>query len=205
MNEVLLKIQLKSIISQIINLTDDAWNNLQKLFSYQSLKKKDYFVQEGHKTNKLAFVGKGVLRAFYRTKDGAEYNKTFFVDNSFAISYAAVLQKSNSYLNFQALTDCELLVCNYYEFANLFDKYPDVERLTRIVTELEWVIKKEQREIRLVLTDAEERYKYFQQEYPGLENLIPQYHIASHLGITPIQLSRIRAKLASTSSSQHIS
>ncbi len=197
MNESLLKDQLRNVISKISTLTDKAWNDCSKLFSCQSLEKNGYFVQEGQKTNKLAFVGKGVMRAFYRTKDGVDYNKTFFVDNSFAISYAAVLQKSNSYLNFQALTDCELLVCNYYEFADLFDKNPDIERLVRIVTELEWVIKKEQREIRLVLTDAEERYKYFQKEYPGLENLIPQYHIASHLGITPIQLSRIRAKIAS--------
>ena len=197
MNETLLKDQLKTVISQIINLTDAAWNDFINLFSYQSLRKNDYFVQEGQKINKLAFVGKGVLRAFYRTKEGVDYNKTFFVDNSFAISYAAVLQKSNSYLYFQALTDCDLLVCNYYDFALLFDKHRDLERLVRIVIELEWVIKKEQRELRLVLTDAEERYKYFQNEYPGLENLIPQYHIASHLGITPIQLSRIRAKLAS--------
>ncbi|MCP4400288.1 MAG: Crp/Fnr family transcriptional regulator, partial [bacterium] len=51
------------------------------------------------------------------------------------------------------------------------------------------------REIRLVLTNAEERYKHFQQEHPGLESKIPQYHIASYLGITPVALSRIRSKL----------
>ncbi len=196
MNESYLKKQLKNIVSQIINLTNDAWEDLLTLFKFQTLKKNEYLVIEGQKTNKLAFVGKGVIRAFYRSQDGVEYNKTFFVDNSFAISYASVLQKTQSHLNFQALTDCELLVCNYYEFAGLFDKHHDIERLVRIITEMEWVIKKEQREIRLVLNDAEERYKYFQKEYPGLENLIPQYHIASHLGITPIQLSRIRAKMA---------
>jgi hypothetical protein len=53
---------------------------------------------------------------------------------------------------------------------------------------------KERREIELVLLQADERYKIFKQEYPNLENLIPQYHIASYLGVTPTQLSRIRAK-----------
>ena len=56
--------------------------------------------------------------------------------------------------------------------------------------------KKEVREIQIVLNNATERYEFFRQEHPGLENKIPQYHIASYLGVTPIQLSRIRAKMA---------
>ncbi len=46
----------------------------------------------------------------------------------------------------------------------------------------------------LIATDATERYALFQKEFPELENHIAQYHIASYLGITPTQLSRIRAK-----------
>jgi hypothetical protein len=51
---------------------------------------------------------------------------------------------------------------------------------------------KEKREIELVLLRADERYRIFKEEYPTLENLISQYHVASYLGITPTQLSRIR-------------
>ncbi len=63
------------------------------------------------------------------------------------------------------------------------------------ILELEW-IKKERHDIRMVTNDATTNYLVFRKEYPGLENQIPQYHIASYLGITPIQLSRIRARLA---------
>ena len=118
------------------------------------------------------------------------------MENSFATSLASVLQKAESYLNFQALTDCKMLVADFYDIEALYDKHRCVESLIRIVLQNDWVIKKEQRELRLVLNSAEERYHYFQKEYPGLENRIPQYHIASHLGITPIQLSRIRADLS---------
>jgi hypothetical protein len=55
-------------------------------------------------------------------------------------------------------------------------------------------LEKEKREIELVLLGAQQRYQLFQNEYPNLENLISQYHIASYLGVTPTQLSRIRAK-----------
>jgi CRP-like cAMP-binding protein len=55
-------------------------------------------------------------------------------------------------------------------------------------------IRKEKREIELVTLDARERYAIFRKEHPTLEQFIPQYHIASYLGITPTQLSRIRRK-----------
>jgi hypothetical protein len=54
--------------------------------------------------------------------------------------------------------------------------------------------RKEKREIELVTLEAKERYAIFQQEHPQLEQLIPQYHIASYLGVSPTQLSRIRAQ-----------
>jgi len=51
---------------------------------------------------------------------------------------------------------------------------------------------KTRREILLLTKSAEERYLEFRVMYPGLENYISQYHIASYLGITPVSLSRIR-------------
>ena len=66
------------------------------------------------------------------------------------------------------------------------------------VMELEW-INKERHDIQMVMNDATTNYLIFREAYPGLEDLIPQYYIASYLGITPIQLSRIRARLAKSS------
>lgn len=57
------------------------------------------------------------------------------------------------------------------------------------------IYKKEQKESQFLLDHAEKRYLNFKQEYPELESRINQYHIASYLGITPVALSRIRARL----------
>ncbi len=187
---------LKKVVTSVTTFTNEGWEDFSSLFSFQKMERGSFFCRVDEYPDQVAFVCKGVLRAYYCTNKGFEYNKTFFIENSFPVSLAAVLQKNKSYLNFQALEDCELLVANYYKIEELYSKHRCVETLVRQMLELEWVIKKEQRELRLVLNNAEERYLYFQQEYPGLENRIPQYHIASHLGVTPIQLSRIRAKLA---------
>jgi len=58
----------------------------------------------------------------------------------------------------------------------------------------QFFIQKEKREIELVTLEAKERYQIFQKEHPGLDQQIPQYHIASYLGVSPTQLSRIRAQ-----------
>ena len=187
---------LKNVVTAVFPFTDEAWIDFSSLFKYQKIKRGEYFCREGEFPENAAFVCNGVLRAFYRTEEGVEYNKTFFVENSFPVSLAAVLQRSKSYLNFQTLEDCELLVVNYHKIEELYEKHRCIETFVRKILEFEWVLKKEQRELRLVLNNAEQRYLFFQQEYPGLENRIPQYHIASHLGVTPIQLSRIRAKIA---------
>ena len=186
-------LRLKGVLAFFQDLTEEAWQDMKDLFSYADLPKGEYLVKEGEYTHSLAFVLEGVLRAVYLDKEGNYYNKTFFMENALAVSLASVLQRVPSALSFEALVKTRILVANYYEVSSLFDKHPCVERLVRKFLEYKW-IKKEQREIRLVLNDATENYAFFQQEYPGLENRIPQYHIASHLGITPIQLSRIRAK-----------
>ncbi len=90
-------------------------------------------------------------------------------------------------------TDCLILKANYEKITNLYDSTPKFERLSRILAE-HFFVSKEKREIELVMLDASERYEIFKKEHSNLGNLIPQYHIASYLGITPTQLSRIRAK-----------
>ena len=71
----------------------------------------------------------------------------------------------------------------------------DLERLARKMAEY-YFLEKERKELEIVMLNATERYQLFQAEFPKIEQYIPQYHVASYLGITPIQLSRIRHRLA---------
>lgn len=58
-------------------------------------------------------------------------------------------------------------------------------------------IKYEKRLVESISLNATERYLELQKQIPDVNTLISQYHIASYLGITPVQLSRIRKKLDS--------
>jgi len=185
--------ELKIYLEKITSFTESEMKVFISLFSKIELKKKDYFAKEGEFSSKLAFLSDGVLRAFFRNKTGNEYNKTFFTPSNFVAAYSSITTKQKNLINIQCLTDCTLLVADFRQLTLLYKKHPRFESLARIMAEYKFAIK-EKREIELVTLDATERYKIFKKEHPNLENLISQYHIASYLGITPTQLSRIRAK-----------
>lgn len=195
MNKENLLDQMKNVMSAIEPLPEACWSDIASLAHEKEYPKNSYFAEEGDYPTDLGFVGKGTFRAFYRTAEGVEYNKTFFTENTFMVALTAIVTGNMNLINIQALEDAMVLRFNYHKFTELYDQYYALERMARKVIELEWV-KKEVREIRLVLNNATERYQFFREEHPGLENKIPQYHIASYLGVTPIQLSRIRAKMA---------
>ncbi len=185
--------ELKAYLKTIIPFTESEIEAFMSLFSEIQLKKKDYFAKEGEFSSKLAFISNGVMRAFFRNNSGNEYNKTFFVPLNFVAAYSSITTKQKNLINIQCLTDCTLFVADFKQLTSLYDKYPKFESLARIMAEYKFAIK-EKREIELVTLEATERYSIFKKEHPNLENQINQYHIASYLGITATQLSRIRAK-----------
>lgn len=185
--------ELKKYLIKIVDFTESEMEKFTSLFSESHLKKNEYLAEEGEYSTKLAFITKGVMRAFYRNNNGNEYNKTFFTELNFVGAYSSLVTKQQNLINIQCLTDCTVLMADYGQVTNLYDGFPKIERLARILAE-HFFVSKEKREIALVMLDASERYAIFQKTHPNLEHLIPQYHIASYLGITPTQLSRIRAK-----------
>jgi len=180
-------------LSKIHPITTEAWNDFSKLFIEASLEKNEFLVRNGERCQFAYLLLSGVVRVYYN-KEGNEYNKTFFMPGSFPTTLTALLADEPTRLNFQALLPCTLLKFSYNAFRDLFNKHRCLESLMLAILEREWVIK-ERHDIQMVTNDGATNYLIFRQEYPGLENLIPQYHIASYLGITPIQLSRIRAQL----------
>ena len=137
----------------------------------------------------------GIIRVFYCSAAGTEYNKHFFEAPSFFGAYALLITGAPNHIQQQTLTTCTGWLARFSDLQALMLQGPELERLARRWTELLYV-EKEQREVEIVLLDAEQRYLLFQQRHGALEQLVPQYHIASYLGVTPTQLSRIRRHLA---------
>ncbi len=168
---------------------------MAQIFVPGELKKGEYFIRKGQYAKEIAFLEKGIVRAYYIDQEGKEYNKTFFSAPSIIGSYAALISKQKNSVAQQALTDCTIWKASFHKIEELSEGNFEIERLRRIIAE-GYFLSNEKKEIEMALLDAEKRYLILQKEYPGIELEIPQYHIAAYLGISPTQLSRIRKKLA---------
>ncbi|WP_341836706.1 Crp/Fnr family transcriptional regulator [Chitinophaga pollutisoli] len=186
---------LRHFLDNLTPLSPATWDNVRPLFRARTLEKGDYFIWEGQHAREIGFLVEGVIRAFYRNVQGQEYNKHFFTPPCFIGGYASIITGQPNLIQQEALTDCRLLVAPADDFQQLLYTCGDLERMARILAE-RFFVAKEQREIEIVQLAAEERYRLFRERFPALEASIPQYHIASYLGITPTQLSRIRRKSA---------
>lgn len=184
---------IQETLNRITSFDSESMDQLLSCFSETKLRKGDAFAKKGEYSKQIGFVNSGVLRSYFRSNNGDEYNKTFFTENSFLGAFSSLVTGQKNQIDIDCLTDCNLLVANYQTVKRLYDQYPNIERFARVLAE-RFFVSKEKREIELVTLDAKERYDIFQKEHQQLEQLIPQYHIASYLGVSPTQLSRIRAQ-----------
>ena len=110
--------------------------------------------------------------------------------------YAYLSEKPSTYF-IQAIADSVVLQIHRNSLNELFDKIPMMDRFYRIKTQNAYVALQE-RTIMVMSETAEERYTKFISQYRDMEQSIPQYMIASYLGVTPEHLSSIRKKISTT-------
>lgn len=187
--------EIHNFLNKISRLTSDTWSLLIPHITEIQLKKNEYFVKEGEISREIGILTKGIVRSFYITQEGKEYNKTLFAAPNIIGSYVSLITGQPNRLPQQALTDCIITKIPLSIIEKLSEEHLEIERLRRKIAELFFVLK-EKRELEMALLQAEERYLIFREEFPEAEQLIPQYHIASYLGISATQLSRIRKKMS---------
>jgi len=185
---------LLTFFQKTTSLSEKTLGLMSDFFVFDELKKGDYFIRKGQYAKEIAFLETGIVRAYYIDKNGKEYNKHFFSPPSIIGSYAALISKQKNKVAQQALTDCKIWKVPYAKIEELSEVNHEIERLRRIIAE-NFFLSHEKKELEMALLDADKRYLIFRKEFPGMELEIPQYHIASYLGISATQLSRIRKKL----------
>lgn len=190
--------EIHDFLNKISRLSSETWSLLVPHITEIELKKNDYFVKQGQISQEIGLLTKGIIRSFYITQEGKEYNKTLFAAPNIVGSYVSLITGQPNRLPQQALTDCLITKIPLSLIEKLSEERIEMERLRRKIAEYFFVLK-EKRELEMALLQAEERYLIFREEFPEVEQLIPQYHIASYLGISATQLSRIRKKMSSKS------
>jgi len=187
-------VTLKRALNQISPITDSAWKALEPHWGLKRLAKGEYLHKVGEPATEIAFILDGALREYFLTLEGLEFNKAFVFSGEFTGSLFDLMSDDVSTASVQAVKPCLMLVAPFLVMHRLYDQYDCFQRLGRIIIE-GLFLKKARREYEFLTMDAQARYLALIEQYPKLENELPQYQLASYLGITPVALSRIRTQL----------
>ncbi|MBA4168448.1 MAG: Crp/Fnr family transcriptional regulator [Chitinophagaceae bacterium] len=169
-----------------------AW---EKIMTKRRIKKNEFFVKEGQITRTAAFVSTGLLSQYCVSENGDVITKRFFPKNYFVASMSALLTQSPSMFYIKAHENTSIIEYNFYDFRELAERHKDISSVYIKYLERHWVVEKEPFEISLRSDPAKKRYIEFLKAYPSLDSRLKQHEIASYLGITPTQLSRIRSEM----------
>lgn len=183
-------------IQSVINLTMEEKDGIKKLFTESSLRKGDFFVEEGKISRHVGFLAKGLVR-YYINHEGDHKTYEFAQENNFIGNYESFLSKTPSTKIIQALEDCEIFYITYENLQLFYKSVQQGERFGRIV--IESVFLQTLQALSSIYTDTPEvRYEQFIKRHPDLQQRISQYHIASYVGVKPQSLSRIRKRILSS-------
>lgn len=186
---------LINYINRIVHLTPEEELILTDKAVYRRYLKDQYIVQQGDVCKNVNFIVKGCTKAFHSTSDGVEHIVMFSIEDWWTSDIGSFTTQTPADYNVQCIENTELIQISYNNLQKLFVKIPKLERCFRIVTERAYASSLK-RIVRNFSKTAKERYLIFKDSYPTLDSRIPQYMIASYLGITKEFLSKIKSQLA---------
>jgi CRP-like cAMP-binding protein len=169
-------------------------NSLIEFFKPIHLKKGEYLFREGDIVDQFYFVDKGILM-FYRMIDGTEKVIEFYLENEFTTDLFSFIKNEPTVCSVRALEDVIVYSIPKKFLEDHYSKSIDLQKFGRKLVESEYMklmIRSSHKDI----LSNEERYLRLMDRRHDLSQRVPQYLIASYLGLTPVGLSKIRKRIS---------
>lgn len=177
-----------------IHLTEDETVIFKTFWTEKTFEKGDYLLRNGNTCRYDSYIISGAVKAFYiNAENGKEEILFFAVDDWWASDLDSFSKQTPSIYNIQAIEKTTVLQISHYSFQKLLTKIPRLERYFRIILE-SYLGTLQKRIIYNNVYDAERRYYDFLETYPNIASKVPQYLVASYLGVTAEFISRVRKK-----------
>ncbi|MFC0183777.1 cAMP-binding domain of CRP or a regulatory subunit of cAMP-dependent protein kinases [Pseudarcicella hirudinis] len=185
-----MELQLLDFVSQFVELNNEEVKEFASLIYTKKLKKWEFLLEKGMVAEEIVFIRKGVLRQYYSLGEN-EWTFEIEAESGIVTNQYSYLLQCPSLDNIQALEETFLEVIRVEELKKLYDKYHKFEKLGRLLSE-QLHFRASMRNRSLISDSALTRYQKLKKQRPEIFERVPQYHIASYLGITPQSLSRLR-------------
>lgn len=186
--------QLFSKVQTYVALSQESVASWRRLLRLELYKKGECFLEMGQVPARVGFVLEGLFSQEYISESGDVIIKYFFPEGRFAASVGSMLRGIRSDCSVVALENSRVLSYDFGEFKKLTEQHLDIAAFYIRYMERHWIVEKEPLEVSFRNDTALRRYQGFLQTHPGLASRLKKHQIASYLGITPTQLSRLLVK-----------
>jgi len=187
--------RLREYLARRAPITDDQFAFMATVFLPKSLPAGEFLQRAGDVSTHAAFVTSGCLRSYVIDGKGKEHIVQFAPEEWWLADATSLMSGTPSQYFFDAVEDSELLVIDARSHEQVVERVPGYAAGMRAGLQLH-AAAKDQRIVNTLTTTAEERYQEFVRKYPSIVQRVPQWMVASYLGVSPETLSRVRASLA---------
>ena len=180
-------------VSRRVAMPEEELHAFVTAFQAKRVKKRQFIVQPDFVARHRSYVVEGALRAYVIAEGGQDNTVQFAIDDWWISDYNSYIYRQPATMFVMALEDSELLQLDYETEQRLKAQHHLYETFFRITAERS-TASMQRRIITNLLLNAEERYAHFLEHYGEIANRVPQYAVASYLGMSSENLSRIRSQ-----------
>ncbi len=186
---------INAYLARVLEVPLEKVNMCSLHYESRKVAKNQFLLQYGEICRNIYFVEKGLLKMYSIDKNGKEHIIQFAPESWLISDRSSLYFNEKSIYYIEAVEDSEVLFLHPDFFSRLVEQFPNSIEKSDIIAQKH--IRSLQDRINSLLGEtAEERYMKFIRMYPDLLLRVPQWMIASYLGITPESLSRVRKELA---------
>ena len=182
-------------IAKYTTLTEDEQLVFTSIIDFRTIPKKTILLREGEICQFEGYIQKGCVRIYYLNENGCEVTLSFAVEDWWVSDIDSFYERKPSHFFIETLEDTELYVFTPETKEKLLATVPKFERVFRLLVQRN-LCAVQKRLVKTISKPATERYLEFINMYPSVPLRVPQYYIASYLGVSPEFVSTIRKKLS---------
>lgn len=185
---------IRTATRQLIRASDEELDGFLLDSRSIQLPKKGVLLQPDQPVDFIYFIQSGWLRVVIPDLKGREHTVHFSQEGAFITDYASFLLKQPARHRLEALEPLQIITIPRSRIEWGYANMQEGDRMGRLIAE-QYFVYQDQRIRALYSLSPQERYQHINDYFPNIHNKVPQYMIASYLGITPVHLSRLKKNM----------